>query len=687
MSEAIFFRLLDTPIDEKGAMLADRVTELDARIAENLADGINNVFQTNSQSFSLIPGSPFAYWVDSSIRNLFTELPQMQSGGRRVCFGLSTKDDFQFLRLSWEISVQNLHQVWFPFAKGGAYSPYYYDVHLVIDWEDDGARLKAFAEKRTKEIFGTGSWSRWINNWDYYFRPGITWPRRTQKGLNLRALPKNCIFADKGPAIFVPENDPDELLRLLAVTNSLPFQALVQLQMAFGSYEVGVIQRTPIPGDLTTIETALVQEAHDLTRTPDCYDETTHAFCIPGLLTQQKSSLLSASHQLESKSYTRQARLAAIQAQLDETIFDLYGFSHTNRTLIRRQMGQPTLSTSPSLATDIESDEEPPPPENLPDRVQNLLMWCVGVAFGRWDGRFAHHPERLPALQGPFDPLPRCSPGMLIGTDGLPATPGNIASPAWLSARHNVLDIPATDALNGLPASISSHDYPLSIAWDGILVDDPNHSADIIRHVRAVLNYVYEDRADAIEQEACDILEVQSLRDYFRDPRRFFAYHIKRYSKSRRKAPIYWLLQTSQRNYGVWLYYPRLRQYTYLEASRDYVDTKINLERERLQELRQGLAGLEGPTLKQQERRIEQQQKLVDEVTTFGKTLDKIGTSELPPDLNDGVIITMAPLHELVPWKEAARTWDELVAGQYEWSTLSKQMARRNLLKSQKNHA
>lgn len=92
-----------------------------------------------------------------------------------------------------------------------------------------------------------------------------------------------------------------------------------------------------------------------------------------------------------------------------------------------------------------DEDDEPAPPEDLPARVQNLLMWCVGVAFGRWDARMALAPTLLPPLQGPFDPLPRCAPGALVGTDGLPpANAVTIVPEAWLRARKNVLDIPPT---------------------------------------------------------------------------------------------------------------------------------------------------------------------------------------------------------------------------------------------------
>ena len=55
-------------------------------------------------------------------------------------------------------------------------------------------------------------------------------------------------------------------------------------------------------------------------------------------------------------------------------------------------------------------------------------------------------------------------------------------------------------------------------------------------------------------------LGVKKLRDYFRKPGNggFWMEHVKRYSKSRRKAPIYWYLRSAKGNYGLWLYHHRL---------------------------------------------------------------------------------------------------------------------------------
>ena len=69
--------------------------------------------------------------------------------------------------------------------------------------------------------------------------------------------------------------------------------------------------------------------------------------------------------------------------------------------------------------------------------------------------------------------------------------------------------------------------------------------------VGPALAVIWGERSAAIEQEACEILGVRTLRDYFAEKKsggKFFKDHLKRYSKSRRKAPIYWPLSTYSGN-------------------------------------------------------------------------------------------------------------------------------------------
>jgi len=172
--------------------------------------------------------------------------------------------------------------------------------------------------------------------------------------------------------------------------------------------------------------------------------------------------------------------------------------------------------------------------QTLVAETERHLDELLGYVFGRWDIRYATGERPAPELPDPFAPLPVCPPGMLQGDDGLPLLP---------EAGRMLRD---------------EGRYPLDVAWDGILVDDAEHPLDLERRVQAALAVLWGDRADALEHEASALFGVPALRDWFRRPAGFFANHLKRYSKSRRKAPIYWPLSTASGSYTIWVYYHRL---------------------------------------------------------------------------------------------------------------------------------
>ena len=206
----LFFRLLDS--GDKAAALSEAVgTVREGRLLNAVVHAVDPA------SFRQVPGSPFAYWVSERLRRLFTELPPFEAHGRTAKVGLTSNADFRFLRLWWETKCgcSEIHN----FAKGGEFSPFYSDIYLAIRWTSDGRELKAFSLMTP----GTTHWSRNIRSPDFYFRPGLTWPRRTQSGLALRGMPAGCIFADKGPAAFVEGDDSQELLVLLALVTSFEF--------------------------------------------------------------------------------------------------------------------------------------------------------------------------------------------------------------------------------------------------------------------------------------------------------------------------------------------------------------------------------------------------------------------------------------------------------------------------------
>ncbi len=305
-----------------------------------------------------------------------------------------------------------------------------------------------------------------------------------------------------------------------------------------------------------------------------------------------------------------------------------------------------------------------------------LLSWIVGVAIGRWDIRIAQDSSLAPKLPDPFDPLPVCPPGMLIGPNGLPADPGRIVSEEWLRTRPETNMLPPEGSVP--KPTIPDSEYPLRISWEGILVDDPGkgsaqpHREDIVRRVHDVLDLLWKNKAHEIEQEACEILGVGHLRDYFRRSAGFFQDHLKRYSKSRRKAPIYWPLSTASGSYTLWIYYHRLTDQTLYTCVNDYVKPKLETISRDIKRFQSEL--VEGGTA-QKRQKLEELMDFEQELKDLRDDLLRVARLPYKPNLNDGVMITAAPLWRRFrhnQWrKDLEACWKKLKVGEYDWAHLA----------------
>jgi len=90
---------------------------------------------------------------------------------------------------------------------------------------------------------------------------------------------------------------------------------------------------------------------------------------------------------------------------------------------------------------------------------------------------------------------------------------------------------------------------------------------------------------------------------------------------------------------------------------------------------------LSGKEAKRLAKEVERQEDFLSELREFEDKLRRAANLHLEPDLNDGVVLNIAPLHELVPWKEARNYWEELLEGKYEWSSIGKQLRAKGLVK------
>jgi hypothetical protein len=362
-----------------------------------------------------------------------------------------------------------------------------------------------------------------------------------------------------------------------------------------------------------------------------------HRLCFPDTAT-------TFAHTVSDAIGTVREAVITCEAHCHAETIRLYGVTEEEEHVLAEfRQSQPTIE-SPILG--IDSFESA-----LRYSAESVVSHGVGLVFGRWDVRNERDSD---FSFRPFAPLPVYPSAMLINSDGVPATK-------------------------------APEDYPFDIDWDGVLADDANHQDDIVRRLRQVLEEIWKGKADTIEKEVCRLLGISTLRDYIRKTGKggFWDDHLKRYSKGRRKAPIYWLLQSSKKNYALWLYYHRLDKDMLFKALLNYVEPKIQRAENHLGELRsqKSSVGDSGKEAKKLDREIEKQEDLLCELRDFAEKLRKVADMHLVPDLNDGVVLNIAPLHELVPWKEAKKYWDELLAGKYDWSSIGKQLREKGLVK------
>ena len=565
-------------------------------------------FVVDSSEFEELPGKAFSYWLSAAARALFTELPRLGSDDRVLKQGLATADDGRFIRCWWEVNT----------TESAAVAEKWIPFIKGVDNQVAYSETKLFVNWRhsgaeiknnlnAKGIPRSNVWMLKETEIHYFLRPGLAWPSRPTVRGRFSIVPAGCLFSHTSTMLFAASQD---LWSLCGVVNSTPYTYLLHSLMPRGGGDTG----QTLQYEVGYVASVPIPETHRKSG----FEASTALAWRLGYL---RASVDETSHAFslptilrhrlgEFSSAAIEAGLARCQVEIDAIAFDLYGFAEADRLAALRQSSGEPSGANPDAAGDEAGggDTEPEPPP-----VDALLSWAVGVAFGRFDWRLASGERVAPADPDPFDPLPTKSPGML--PDG---------------------------------------DAPFH-AHGGILVDDIGHAHDLVRIVEHVL-------------EKVDMPVPADLRRWLQ--RDYFPFHLQRYFKSRRKAPIYWPLTTASGRYTLWLYYPSLTSQTLYTAINDFVEPKlVDVVKEA-----SGLKTKGSARSREEEKRLEALTTLEAELIDLRDQLQAIAP-RYRPNHDDGVQITAAPLWPLFrhkPWQKLLKdTWAKLQKGDYDWAHLA----------------
>ncbi|MEA5093233.1 hypothetical protein SDC9_37700 [bioreactor metagenome] len=232
--------------DFKGGMEVQK-----QKVLEALADkNCGYFYETNSENFSKIPGSPIAYWVSEKVLNVFENAKNLKIYGD-TRQGMATSDNNRFLRLWHEINIIKLglncenvgealaiHKKWYPYNKGGGFRKWYGNIEYTINYENDGFEVKEYATSLYKTA------SRTIKSISEYFKPCLSWSKISSGSIAFRFYPKGFVFDVAGCCIFYKSKE--KMLYDFAFINSKVSKNILSVISPTLNYEAGHIASLPI---------------------------------------------------------------------------------------------------------------------------------------------------------------------------------------------------------------------------------------------------------------------------------------------------------------------------------------------------------------------------------------------------------------------------------------------------------
>jgi len=583
--------------------------------AAKLLDAIasNTSVAAQLSSFRLVDRSPFIYWISDRVRACFSKGQALRLGARNGYIGALTQDDFRFTRLWWEHPEPSRDYV--PFSKGGTYQPFYAEYPLRLRWKSDAAELKCYlSDYRAAKGFSP-HWTAQLNGYDRYFRPGVSWSSRPHRIGSFWALPEGAVFGNTGPAI---QDVNERALEVdLAVLNSSAFLGLLDLLMPRG---------TEGDGQTLKYELGYVATVPFPTLAPDEQEHLSSAVRAVGQLLAARAGLdersprfCSAALLSELASETGVRSLAPSRSEAEAQFRDHFDAIDQIVCEAYARTADLTADDVSTLVHDVRARQAESRHFAFKSRAIAVdavaaLSALVGVAFGR------------------FSVAP------------VPPTPESLFAP--------------------IPRFVSSRRVEL-------LVDDPGAAVRDVEHaVLAAARDCWGLSADRVMNALLATVGEHDLRVWLR--RDFFGEHLSAYTSAKRAAPIYWQLATPSASYSVWLYIHAFSQDTLFRVQNDYATPKLAQEERRLDSL---TSELRDKATAGQRSELVAQASLVEELRAFLEEVKRVAPL-WNPNLDDGVIITFAPLWRLVPqqkaWqKELKATWDAICEGKYDWSHLA----------------
>lgn len=573
--------------------------------APKTLEAINNPncgyrYTAQQENFSKIPGSPIAYWLSARFYDVLGSSDTIAQKYGDPKKGLSTGNNEAFLRCWFEVRIDNcafglskytLPYKWIPINKGGEYRKWYGNNTFVIDWYNNGSRIKAFA----------GSV---IRNEKYYFKKSLTWTMISSACLGIRYSEQGKIFEGAGPSLF-PFKDENTLyiLALLSTKLGIEIINIFNPTMNININDIGnfpVVVSTEDKPKVDTLATRNIDFARaDWDSFETSWDFVRHpllnnVFVYPVKISEQTweynkkedsktltetsvvkttrvsgdSLIESAFENWEKECNERFNTLKANEEELNRIFIEIYGLQD-------------------ELTPEVQDKDVTVRKADLTRDIKSFISYAVGCMFGRYS----------------------------LDVDGLAYAGGD-----WDDSKYSTF-IPDTD--NVIP-----------------ITDEEYFADDIVGLFVAFVKKVYgeetlEENLDFIAKAlgnkgdtSRDVIRNYFVKDFYKD-------HVKTYQK----RPIYWLYDSGKADGFKALVY--MHRYTADTTGLVRVDYLHKMQRTYMSEIDRMQDEIEnGKTsadISKAEKRKEKLIKQLKETKDYDEKIAHLALSRIAIDLDDGV--------------------------------------------------
>jgi len=560
---------------------------------------VPNFYRASAADFKKIPGSPIAYWASNSVRDIFKN-NKIFGKSAKIGQGLKTGDNNKFLRLWFEVNIQNVsfqcksrsfsekeNRKWYPYANGGDFRKWYGNFEDVVNWETDGIEIRNFYNSEDKLR------SR-LQNMSYYFKEGLTWSALTSKMLSVRFVPNGFIYGGAGYGIF--KTDYNNFNYFLGLLNSKIPSIVVKCLNETMNFEVGTIERIPVIFRENLNLISLVERNKYIAKTDwDSYETSWDFKSLPLLSSEYKSPTIKETYaKLRTHWQEMTDEMQRLEEENNRIFIEAYGLEDELTPDV--PLSEITLTCNPHYRYAKNKTEEELESLLLTDTIKELISYAVGCMFGRYS----------------LD-----KPGLILANQGdhVKDYLGQVPRPSFMPDDDNIIPI----------------------------LDDEYFTDDIVSRFKDFLKVTFGREnlsqnldfiAKALSDRSTGSPE-QVIRNYF--IRDFYKDHLQTY----KKRPIYWMFSSGKdQGFNALIYMHRYEKSTLAKMRTDYLlelESKLDAE-----------IGMLSKDIVKNKARITKVKSQIEEIRKYDELLNNKALSMIGIDLDDGVVVNYAKFEDLV---------------------------------------